>query len=126
MNMSRNVVLASIALLVVSFGALPQPLARSEPLPIKDALAALSFSNFPLSLCPGDEQWIAYQLYDVRRWTRRGGKYRDLTASGVPTLGAGTDIWLTNTNTGEARNLTGGLGSNWGLSWSPNGKFLAF
>jgi len=126
MHISRNVVIASIALLLVGLRALPQQLPRSEPLPIKEALAALSFSNFPLSLCPGDEQWIAYQLYDVRRSTKRGGKYGDLTVSGVPTLGVGTDIWLTNTNTGESRNLTRGLGSNWGMSWSPNGKYLAF
>lgn len=125
MHIPRNVILATIALLLIGFQAFPQQ-PRLEPLPVKEALAALSFSNFPLSLCPGDQQWIAYQLYDVRRWTRRVGKYGDLTASGVPARGAGADIWLTNLNTGESRNLTRGQGSNWALSWSPNGKYLAF
>jgi len=125
MHIPRNVTLATIALLLIGLQAFSQQ-PRLEPLPIKDALAALSFSNFPFSLCPGDEQWIAYQLYDVRRWTRRVGKYGDLTASGVPTLGAGADIWLTNLNTGESRNLTRGQGSNWAFSWSPNGRYMAF
>lgn len=126
MRILRSVVLASITVLLIGLRALPQQLPRSEPLPINEVLATLSFSGFPLSLCPGDEQWIAYQLYDIRRWTRRAGKYGDLTANGVPTLGAGGDIWLTNINTGQSRNLTAGLGSNWALSWSPNGRYLAF
>ena len=125
MHIPRNVTLATIALLLLGLQTFSQQ-SRLEPLPVKEALAALSFSNFPFSLCPGDEQWIAYQLYDVRRWTTRVGKYRDLTASGVPTLGAGADIWLTNINTGASRNLTRGQGSNWAFSWSPDGRYLAF
>src|SRR2546423_2728456 len=126
MHLRRNALIASITLCVMGSIALSQQQALLKPLPLSETLAALSFANMPLSLCPGDEQWIAYQLNDIRRWKKRVGKYADLTSTGVPSLGAGGDIWLTNTRTGESRNLTGGVGSNWALSWSPNGKFLAF
>lgn len=122
----RNLLILGIALLLVGFRAPAQQSAKLQPLPLSEGLAALQFSNLPLSLCPGDEQWLAYQLNDVRRWTRRVGKYADLTPTGVPSLGMGGDIWLTNTRTGESRSITKGVGSNWALSWSPNGKYLAF
>ena len=126
MHLRRRAYIASVALWLFGSGAFAQQKARLEPLPIGEGLAALAFSNMPLSLCPGDEQWIAYQLNDARRLKRRAGKYADLTSTGVPRLGAGGDIWLTNVRSRESRNLTGGRGSNWALAWSPNGKYLAF
>lgn len=126
MHLRLRVCIASVALWLITASTFAQQPARLEPLPVSEGLAALSFSNLPLSLCPGDEQWIAYQLNDARRLQIRTGKYADLTSTGVPRLGAGGDIWLTNVRTGQSRNLTGGLGSNWALSWSPNGKYLAF
>jgi len=126
MHLRRRAYIASVALWLITSGTFAQQRAKLEPLPITEGLAALTFSNMPLSLCPGDEQWIAYQLNDVRRLKKATGKYADLTSTGVPRLGAGGDIWLTNVRTGQSRNLTGGLGSNWALAWSPNGKYLAF
>ena len=122
----RNLLAASLTLFLIAARALPQAPPKLQAIPISEGLAALSFSNVSLSLSPGDEHWIAYQLYDVRRWVKRVGKYADLTPSGVPSLGSGSDIWLTNTQTGESRNLTRGQGSNWAFAWSPNGKRLAF
>lgn len=126
MRLRRNLLVVSATLLLAGFRAQAQPPPKLQPLPLNEGIAALSFSNLPLSLCPGDEQWLAYQLNDMRRWTKRVGKYADLSPSGVPSLGTGGDIWLTNTRTGESRNLTNRKGSNWASSWSPNGKYLAF
>lgn len=126
MHLRRNLLIASVSLLLAGFRVQAQQPPKLQPLPLNEGIAALSFSNLPLSLCPGDEQWLAYQLNDMRRSTKRAGKYADLSPSGVPSLGTGGDIWLTNTRTGESHNLTNGKGSNWALSWSPNGKYLAF
>jgi dipeptidyl aminopeptidase/acylaminoacyl peptidase len=35
-------------------------------------------------------------------------------------------VWITNVNTGEARNITRGNGTNWGPAWSPDGKSVAY
>ena len=126
MHLRRRVYIASVALLLIASATLAQQPPRLEPLPISEGLAALSFSSMPLSICPRDEQWIAYQLNDIRRWKSGTGKYATLTPTGVPRLGTGGDIWLTNVLTGKSRNLTGAVGSNWALSWSPDGKYLAF
>ncbi len=126
MRLRRSLLIVSVTLLWAGFRVPAQELPRLQPLPLNEGIAALSFSNLPMSLCPGDEQWLAYQLIDMRRVMKRAGKYADLSPTGVPSLGAGGDIWLSNTRTGESRNLTNGKGSNWALSWSPNGKFLAF
>ena len=126
MHRRRRAQMVSVVVWLIASNALAQQTARLEPLPIREGLAALAFSNMPISLCPGDEEWIAYQLNDVRRLKKRIGKYAELTSTGVPRLGAGGDIWLTNVHTGQSRNLTSGLGSNWALAWSPNGKYLAF
>jgi dipeptidyl aminopeptidase/acylaminoacyl peptidase len=125
-RLRQNVLIASVTLCLLGFKVFPQQLAKLEPLPVRDGLAALAFGNMQLLLCPGDDQWIAYQLKDVRRSPKRGGKYADLTPTGVPSLGLGGDIWLTNTRTGVSRNLTGSTGSSWAPAWSPNGKYLAF
>jgi len=126
MRRRRNLLIVGIILMLAGFRAPAQQAPKLQPLPLSEGLAALLFSNLPLSLCPGDEQWLAYQLNDTRRWKRRVGKYADFSPSGVPALGMGGDIWLTNTRTGESRSLTNGVSSNWALSWSPNGKYLAF
>ncbi len=126
MHLRRHMYTTSVALCLIASATLAQQSPRLEPIPISEGLAALSFSNMPLSICPGDEQWIAYQLNDIRRWKSGTGKYATLTRTGVPRLGTGGDIWLTNVLTGKSRNLTGRVGSNWALSWSPNGKYLAF
>src|ERR1043165_6429704 len=126
MQLRRRAHIAGVVVLLIVSVTSAQPRAKLEALPISEGLAGLTFSNLPLSLCPGDEQWIAYQLNDIRRLKKSSGKYADLTSTGVPRLGAGGDIWLTNVRTGQSRNLTGGLGSNWALAWSPNGKYLAF
>jgi dipeptidyl aminopeptidase/acylaminoacyl peptidase len=118
------------SLLTFGFLALSTPVLVAEdarqllPLPVSDGLAALSFSNLPISISPDEDGLIVYQLTDLRR---RGGlvaKY--LSDSGVPNIGQAADVWLTDVHTGETKNLTEGKGSNWAPVWSPNGRYVAF
>ena len=99
---------------------------QNQSLAIEDALAALSFHpQMPLDLSP-DSQWVAYALIDPRRNILPDDKYPFFTRTGVPTGMSGYDIWITNTKSGESKNLTGGKGSSWGPVWSPDGNHLAF
>lgn len=98
-----------------------------SPLPIKAALARLSFpENMPISLSP-DGEWVAYALADPRRKESSGDlKYRFYTRTGVRPDVIGCDVWLTNVKTGRATNLTEGKGTSWGPVWSPDSQRLAF
>src|SRR5258707_67688 len=98
-----------------------------SPLPIKAALARLTFpENMPISLSP-DGEWVAYTLADPRRKESTGDlKYRVYTHTGVRPDVIGCDVWMTNVKTGKATNLTEGKGTSWGPVWSPDSQRLAF
>ena len=97
------------------------------PLPIQRTLQASNFTFYvPIALSP-DGQWVAFTSNKVRRAPNpEGGRYSRLTASGVPVNFVGSDVWIANTATSEARNLTQGQGTNWDPVWSPKGDYLAF
>jgi dipeptidyl aminopeptidase/acylaminoacyl peptidase len=100
---------------------------QSAPLSVEDALGTLSFAGrMPIALSP-DGEWVAYTVEDDRK--REGTsdeRYRFYTRTGAFLEAVGCDVWLANTKTGEARNLTGGKGTSSSPVWSPDGKFLAF
>lgn len=102
--------------------------AQSGALPIETALRALALRyNCPPSLSP-DGRWAAYTLQDdARRLADTDERHHWFSTHGVSTLiGAGNDIWITNLDTRESRNLTTGKGTNWNPVWSPDGHRLAF
>jgi dipeptidyl aminopeptidase/acylaminoacyl peptidase len=97
------------------------------PLPVREGLSSLTFAPRNLAVHPRNPELVAYQTWDDLRREERSEKYSNyVTASGVPVRGNGSDIWLVNSRSGEARNLTEKKGSNWGPVWSPDGRFLAF
>ena len=118
--------------LVLCLGLLASVLIRpalsqqaSVPLPT-DLLPKSRALIPPIGLSP-DGQWVAYIVQDlIHRQTDRDERYILFTRSGTPTFALGCNIWIINTRTQEARNLTEGQGNNWGPSWSPNGTQLAF
>lgn len=97
----------------------------SVPLPT-DLLPKGRALTPPIALSP-DGQWVAYTVQDlIHRQTDRHEKYILFTPRGTPSFALGCNIWIINTRTQEARNLTEGQGNNWAPSWSPNGTQLAF
>jgi dipeptidyl aminopeptidase/acylaminoacyl peptidase len=98
---------------------------KSSPLPT-DLLPKGRALVPPMALS-SDAQWVAYTVQDlIKRQTDLDERYIAFTRSGTPTTALGCNVWITNTRTGEARNLTQSMGNNWGPSWSPNGSQLAF
>jgi dipeptidyl aminopeptidase/acylaminoacyl peptidase len=93
-------------------------------LSIEDALKARSFGQLlPISLTP-DGKWLAYTVRESERG--RGADNEMSARTGIHGWNTGTDIWISNTGTGETRNLTGGKDDNFLPVWSPDGHYLAF
>jgi dipeptidyl aminopeptidase/acylaminoacyl peptidase len=123
----------SASLVAVAFGALSATLvgaaapAPSKPLRIEDALGALSLAGrSPIHLSP-DGRWVAYTLEDPRRRTSTGDqRYFYYSRTGAFLEASGCDVWITNTQTGESKNLTASEGTNWDPVWSPDSRLLAF
>jgi len=105
---------------------LAQP--RQMSLPVEEVLGALHFSpSTPVDLSP-DGKWVAYTLKDDRRMEKasEGNARLYFTRTGVYRGSLGCDVWITNTQTGQTKNLTEGKGSSWSPVWSPDGNYLAF
>ncbi len=97
-----------------------------QELPPEEVLQTFAFGDFRPDLSPSGG-WLAYTLQDPRRTLQgKENSQRFFSVTGAPVAAAGTDVWITNTDSGESRNLTLGKGANWGASWSPDGKALAF
>ena len=117
----------TLALLLVSVITLSAQTAL-QPLPVEAATTAKSFAPVELDLSP-DGAWVAYTLIDPRRRKLQGlpnDRWKAFTCSGAPYIFANTDLLITNIKTGQAINISSGKGANWGPSWSPDGKSLAF
>jgi dipeptidyl aminopeptidase/acylaminoacyl peptidase len=99
-----------------------------QPLPVETASAAKSFAPVEFDLSP-DGAWVAYTLIDPRRRKLQGlpnDRWKAFMCSGAPYILANTDLLITNIKTARAINISSGKGANWGPSWSPDGKSLAF
>jgi dipeptidyl aminopeptidase/acylaminoacyl peptidase len=117
---------AALFFVVCSF-ACPPALAHSasKELPLEEVLKVLSLGDFRPSLSR-DGKWLAYVVQNPRRTGQPHKTQRFFLESGTPAMAVGTDVWITETDSGQTTNLTKGRGANWGMSWSPDGNFLAF
>ena len=99
-----------------------------QPLPVETASMAKSFAPVEFDISP-DGAWVAYTLIDPRRRKIQGlpsDQWKFFTCTGAPYMLANTDLLISNIKTGQTININSGQGANWGPSWSPDGKSLAF
>jgi dipeptidyl aminopeptidase/acylaminoacyl peptidase len=99
-----------------------------QPLPVETASTAKSFAPVELDLSP-DGASVAYTLIAPRRRKLQGlpsDEWKAFTCTGTPYLLANTDLLVSDTTTGQVLNISSGKAANWGPSWSPDGKSLAF
>jgi dipeptidyl aminopeptidase/acylaminoacyl peptidase len=120
----RSVASAAILIIVAAFGVAQIP-TEGSPLPIEAVLSTRSFPRTSPSLSPNDRS-IAYCVQDPARVRQTVGAGQYFTENGTPVAALGTDVWMTDLNTGRSSNITGGVGANWGPVWSPDGRYLAF
>jgi dipeptidyl aminopeptidase/acylaminoacyl peptidase len=128
--MNRKAI-ATCSVFVLAALVLASPLAIGGPPPtplkIEDALGTLALANrMPIALSP-DGEWVAYTVKDDRKLeSTQDERYANYTRTGAFTEALGCDVWITNTKSGESRNLTGGKGTGSNPVWSPDAKYLAF
>jgi dipeptidyl aminopeptidase/acylaminoacyl peptidase len=96
---------------------------QTRPLSVEDILRIRYFGEIsPIVFSPNGRS-VAYMVLDNRR--AKSEKPEAYVRTGVVSRREG-DVWVSDTVTGESRNLTRGKGSNWEPSWSPDGHYLAF
>lgn len=93
-------------------------------LPVDSILRDHSFGELSSFEFSPDGKWLAYVVKDNGRTTP--GDLAAWIHTGVPMWVSGCDIWISNIETGETRNVTQAKGENWLPKWSPDGQYLAF
>ena len=93
-------------------------------LSVEDAVGGRTFGQLMPMTLPRHGEWLAFTVKDNRR--AKNGNMETWARTGVRSIFTGTDIWISNIETGEIRNLTGNKGANFLPVWSPDGHSLAF
>jgi dipeptidyl aminopeptidase/acylaminoacyl peptidase len=96
-----------------------------NPLAIEDVLQAPSLAAFSPASFSADNRLLAYVVTDNRR-RRKAVEREELLKAGVGWFGVASDIWITDLQSGDHRNLTESQGNSWGPVWSLDGSRLAF
>ena len=92
---------------------------------LEDGLKLNSFLPMvPIGITP-DGRWLAYNIQNREQYEGGGGNTAYSKTGVMIEMAFGT-VWVTDTLTGEHRNLTPNWGSSWAPRWSPDGTRLAF
>ena len=96
-----------------------------NPLTLEDLFKFNTFVRYvPLDIT-SDGNWVAYNTQNREQYEGGGGDTA-YSKTGVMIEMEAATVWVTNTRTGEHRNLTPDWGSSWAPRWSPDGTCLAF
>ena len=121
-----------LVLLPLSFvvgSPMPCTAQEANALSVESALGTRSLSEISPVVLSNDGKWLAYMVRDNQRAEAKGdrGINRDhYVRTGVFLANEASDVWISNTESGQSRILTGRKGSNWDPAWSPDGQYLAF
>ena len=125
MGLTTNAHLFALACLVSVLPCQSQVREIAAPLPI-EAIAKANYLGTIVDLSPDGER-VAYTIQDrTKTESSKDEIYETFSRTGVPLVGMGANVWITNTKTKESRNPIEGQGNSWGPSWSPDGRYLAF
>ena len=99
--------------------------AQVKPLLVEDVVRTKRVGSVGGISPTGD--WVAYTtLNRIKRVPPKDEKGTYFTPKGTPYLASGSELWVSNLSTSEELEIQHGPWANWGPSWSPDGKFLAF
>ena len=98
---------------------------KMNPLTLEDLFKFNTFVRYVPIDITSDGNWIAYNTQNREKYEGGGGNTAYSKTGVMIDMAYGT-IWVTNTRTGEHRNLTPDWGSSWAPRWSPDGARLAF
>lgn len=122
--MTKHVLGITALLLFCCGGSTAVTSGPEQSLSVEDAVTIHDFALYSPPRISPDGMWLAYTVSDNTRM--RDVDEEDWARSGVPVYEIGTDIILINLRNGKKTNLTHSVGNNWGSSWSPDGRYLAF
>src|ERR1051325_3512519 len=121
MSILRPLVLVTVLAVQAAREQNPKPL---------DIDAVIGLRSFPpvsgfVSATP-DGRYVAYAAKDDRGAAKESSR-GFYSPTGAPrTVGDHAAVWVVDTRTGKAREISAGKGTNWAPVWSPDGKHLAF
>ncbi len=98
---------------------------KMNPLTLDDLFKFNTFVRYVPIDITADGNWLAYNTQNREQYEGGGGNTAYSKTGVMVEMASGT-IWVTNTRTGEHRNLTPDWGSSWAPRWSPDGTRLAF
>lgn len=124
----RNIVNICFGLLICLIAFTATVIGEEEEMNLLTINDLLKFNKFvpgvPIDIT-SDGNWIAYNTQNREQFEGGGGDTAYSKTGVMIEMAYGT-VWVTNTRTGEHRNLTPDWGSSWAPRWSPDGTRLAF
>jgi len=125
-NNSQTLKLCLLVATVCSSGAgtcaTPPATQTTKALAVEDVLTQRSFLPYTRLAFSSDGEKIAFVIQDNRG--NRGENDETSFSTGIPPKKS--DIYIVDVETGESMALFGNAGTDWGPSWSPDSRYLAF